>query len=692
MVFLSDLRLALRAFSRTPWLTTTLVVITALGAGGNAAIFGFIGGLMSAEVAGTAGDAAWRFGRVGALLAGASGLVLFLAASTVAGLLLARARSRSHELAVRLAVGASRWRLMQLCLADAVVIMALGLALGIAVGWWATNLFPLLFFAQDADQLTMSPDATWLLVAGGVWLLVLLLAALAPVTTISSLSPWAVLREETRNEAGGTSAIVRNRMAIGQVAVCSLLVLLAGAIRDDLRSTLRTAKGLGLGDVLVTRVEGQRDYLDAVTEAIATVPGVTNTAWLATLPAGEPATASFTVEPPMPRTRELRFDALTLDPDAFGVENLAPVAGRGFRGGDTPGGCPVAMINQAAADRYFTRSPVGQVLEWPDGKTFEVVGVLPTVAASDGESRPALYFFENQLVLAGVQVDAPFYAIPEISPTAGVLGVNLASAEAFKIFADPPIDGRIFDGRDALDACQVGVLSEDGAAELFNGNAVGGALLDASGARIEIIGVVQSAPLSAAQRAAPPTLTRPMAQVVNRRMTMAVQVDGVNPERRAAIAEALLGVPGGAALGDLSTFEEHLEQWALAPERIAALLITVLAGIALAVSISGIHGTMTDLVVRRRPELALRIALGARAPALVAEVVRAGMRLAVIGVAVGGGAAMVATLFLGTTGETVLPSPAVLLGAAGAVLLLVASSCAIPAWRAVSVDPREVIR
>jgi hypothetical protein len=187
MVFLSDLRLALRAFARTPWLTATLVVITALGAGGNAAIFGFIGGLMSAEVAGTAGDAAWRFGRVGALLAGASGLVLFLAASTVAGLLLARARSRSHELAVRLAVGASRWRLMQLCLADAVVIMALGLALGIVVGWWATNLFPMLFFAQDADQLTMSPDATWLVVAGGIWLFVLLLAALAPVTTISSL-------------------------------------------------------------------------------------------------------------------------------------------------------------------------------------------------------------------------------------------------------------------------------------------------------------------------------------------------------------------------------------------------------------------------------------------------------------------------------------------------------------------------
>jgi ABC-type antimicrobial peptide transport system permease subunit len=68
------------------------------------------------------------------------------------------------------------------------------------------------------------------------------------------------------------------------------------------------------------------------------------------------------------------------------------------------------------------------------------------------------------------------------------------------------------------------------------------------------------------------------------------------------------------------------------------------------------------------------------------------MRLAVIGIAVGGGAAWVATLFLGTTGKAVLPGPVVLLGAAGAVLLLVASSCAVPAWRAVSVDPREVIR
>jgi ABC-type antimicrobial peptide transport system permease subunit len=114
---------------------------------------------------------------------------------------------------------------------------------------------------------------------------------------------------------------------------------------------------------------------------------------------------------------------------------------------------------------------------------------------------------------------------------------------------------------------------------------------------------------------------------------------------------------------------------------------------ALVLSIAGIHGAMSDLVARRRPELALRVALGARPVRLVAEVVRAGLRLALAGAGAGLGIGILATPVLAyVLGRADLPSLTVLLVALAAVATLVAASSALPAWRAISVDPREVMR
>ena len=196
MALLTDLRYASRSFVRTPGLAATLVLTIGLGVGGNASLFGFIGGLMTQ--AGPDVNGTPDLGRVVVLLAGTSGLVLFLACSTIASLLLARARSRAREMAVRVALGAGRRALVQLCLADAIVLTIGGGAVGGLFGWWASFLFPLLFFVEDADELAMAPDAVWLLAATAGWLVVLFASSLTPALVISPRDPMRVLHREAR--------------------------------------------------------------------------------------------------------------------------------------------------------------------------------------------------------------------------------------------------------------------------------------------------------------------------------------------------------------------------------------------------------------------------------------------------------------------------------------------------------------
>jgi hypothetical protein len=690
VAFASDIRYALRSFARTPGITTILVVTIALGVGGNAAMFAFIGGLMSLEVDGAATDATERFGRIAALLAGASALVLFLAGATVSGLLLARARSRAHEMAVRTALGASRTRLARLCLADSIVVSALGGALGVACGWWAAHLFPLLFFLEDAEQLALSPDLLWLGVASAVWLVVLLLSALAPVVPVWRQVPWSVLRQESHGGPGGAVRL-RNRLATAQVAVCCLLLLVAGVIRDDLQSTLRTARGLGLGSLLVVGLKGGPSYLAEAEEAVLEHPGVGGIAWASTLPAGRPVSMTFRAEHLQPRPRAIELDASTFDPRDRTADNILPIAGRSFTMHDGALAPRVALINTAAGDRYFDGDALGRLLEAPGGGTLEVIGVLPP-RDPDVDERPALFYYAEQVQMPAVQSSATFYTTAELTRPEVEFDVNVVSPTYFTLFADPAIDGRLFEPGD-LGGRQVVVIGEAGAEAYFGDEAVGAALVGPGGGRVEVVGVVRAAPLGAAERGGLPALFLLHGQTLVPTMSLAIRASDNSDETRRGLRAALDGIDGGGVVTPLTTFEDHLIRNALAPERLATTLVGVMALGALVLSIAGIHGAMSDLVARRRPELALRVALGARPVRLVAEVVRAGLRLALAGAGAGLGIGILATPVLAyVLGRADLPSLTVLLVALAAVATLVAASSALPAWRAISVDPREVMR
>ena len=319
------------------------------------------------------------------------------------------------------------------------------------------------------------------------------------------------------------------------------------------------------------------------------------------------------------------------------------------------------------------------------------MGVLRSGAA---DTRPALYLYANQYERAPATArDVSFYARPSGERETADLDVVAVSNSYFHVFADQPIAGRVFDRRDTATACRAAVVSELTARTWFDGVAVGGALIDSDGVRVEVVGVVEARPLAVAQPAPRPLAFVPHRQAFQPVMTIAATTIEESPRVRRAVDDAVRTVEGVLGLADAISLEDHLIRTTLAAERIAISLVAVCAGIALMIAVVGVHGAMNDLVARRRAELALRTALGASAARVVGSVVGSGLRLAGVGLGIGIGAAAIALPILSRVVAGPPRPSLVAVGLAGLVIgLLVIIACAVPAWRAVAIEPREAMQ
>jgi hypothetical protein len=694
-------RFAVRSHVRAPGPAAALVLTVALGVGGNAALFSFIGGFAARTGQATDPEAVLAFGRTALLLTVACGLVLVLACASAAGLLLARSTARVRDVALRIAIGADRRAIAVLQIADVTTVVLAGAVLGALAAWWIAQAFPLLFFAEDAEQLAMQPSVRWLVWSTAASVVTLLAAGLLPLLTASQRDPFLVLRREG---PGMSPATVRwrARLVTAQAAGCALLVMLAGVIRADFDRSIRSARGAAVADLTVVKVRVNpatafadedlgRQYLQDVQKAATSTVGATVSAWMSTLPGARSGPTAFVAEDRVARTREIRLDAQTFDPDALPPAGLVPVKGRGFTGRDDRGGCRTAILNQTAADQYFNGDPVGAAIEDANGQVVQIVGVLADDPSFKG--RPILFFHANQLVLPAAEIAAAYFAAPlDVPRRPASLAVVGASPSYFDLMADPVVQGRGFESRDTAIACQVAVISEAAARDLFGGRAIGATLIDHRGARIEIVGVVKSAALGPSERAGAPWLLRPDAQLYSPMNALVVRMPlAIGAERR--LNAAVRAVPGGTPMGPAMPLREYLMMSALAPERIASALMAVCAVLAIALSIAGIHGAMSDYVDRRRRELAVRLAMGARAVNLIAGVVRQGVRLTLRGTMIGLVLAAPAIPVLGVAiGPATLPAATAVIAALVVMFAMVAISCAVPAWRAIAIDPKALLQ
>ncbi len=643
--------------------------------------------------------------RIGMLLPVAAGLVFLVACANVAAFLLSRASARSHETSVRVAIGASRARLARQLLADSVLISIAGGALGLLLAFWTTSIIPALLFLEDAEHLVFSPDLAGIIVASTVCVVVTVVCGLVPLLEVRDDRPAGVLRREA---AGPSNAMRRLRqgLVMAQMACCCLLVISTGLLMQGFRAALRTTAGSQLGQPLLATLQAGmgfgrqalgREYFQNAEKAVLSVPGITSVAWISTVPGGRPNWQSVRIEAPDRPLEDVVFDVIVLGPESLAQIALPPVAGRMFGGRDTPSSCRVAIINEAAADSLFAGSAVGAFVETAGGERLEIVGVVAPGKAATPASRvrPTLYYYAEQSgALPGpAEPQTLLVPQPEAPARTGIVDVNVVSGGYFHFMGLTPLAGRLFSETPSRSSCRAAVLNQAAAERYFGGHATGGALIDRAGGRIEIAGVVGSALLRTSQRRIEPALYFPMDQGFLPRMTMLLGALEADETLLRLTRRQLEAVPGGGAVPVVTTLDAHLSKTALAPERIATLLVGASAATALVLGVLGLYGALADSARQRRRELAVRIALGAQRWRVIRQVFGEGLRLASAGTIAGLLGAVLTARWL----TRITPNAAAFtIGTAAAALLILLAvvlvASVLPARRALSADPLTIMR
>ena len=321
------------------------------------------------------------------VLGWAAALVFLTAAATVAGLLLSRAMRRSQETAARITLGATLMRLASMVVADSVVIAVGGGALGAVVAFWTASALPSRLYVEDAARLQFAPDARQIAVIAAGYSALMLVCALAPLVQIGRQGPMDVLR---RTGGGGVTSMswLRSLLVVAQMCICVVLVVGAALIFQAFRQSLHTVRADRLGEPIVVTLDASggfsrpaagQDYFRRAEQALIAMPGVTATAWVATLPGARPSSAGLRVESRPIGWRDITVDAMI--PSGRELLAFTLKAGRMFRGGDGRLACRVALVNEAMASRYFDGDAVGRSMRSEAGRRIDVVGVVEAPAA-----------------------------------------------------------------------------------------------------------------------------------------------------------------------------------------------------------------------------------------------------------------------------------------------------------------------
>ena len=633
--------------------------------------------------------------RIGALLGLAAGAVFFIACANVASFLLGRAFARSHETALRVALGAGRGQLTWELLSDSVVIAIAGGAAGALLAVWTSTGLPALLYEKDAARLVFAPALPSIIAASAACVGVTIVCGLAPILIMRHDRPVTVLRRES---AGPSLPIRRFRMGlvVAQMASCCVLVISTAMLMEGLRTAMATNAGHKLGNTFLATLQADSlagiHYFQHVEESTRSIAGVSRVEWAGRLPGSEPTWKSFRVEPPELPVREVQLDIAWFTSDSLALFQTQPKAGRLFGfGGQT---CRTAIVNETAAEELFGENTPGRILLDAAGVPVEVIGVVAMRKLAQG-NRPSLYY--NRLNQAGPTpggIAGAHFRAPVASelPTRE-LDTHVVSPGYFDAMGLLLLAGRSFAGH-TFRECRIGIVNREAADLYFGGTAVGSALIDEEGRRTTIIGVTQSASLGTFQRQVEPALYLPMLQDALPRMTMIVETREENGPSLADLRRVIESVQGsGPAPMILRTLDTYLTQTSLAPLHIATMILGASGTMALLLSVLGLFGALSDAARQRRRELAMRMALGAQRWRIIGHVMGEGGRLAGAGAAAGMLASLALSRWLaGITRGSGFPALWVWLSAPLVLAGAVAIASFVPARRAMIVNPIVVLR
>jgi predicted permease len=521
-------------------------------------------------------------------------LVLSIACANVANLLLAQASGRQREMAVRLALGATRGRLLRQMLTESVLLALAGGLLGIAVSLWATQALSAFRLPVPVPiDLTIGVDWKVLLYTFILSIGTALLFGLAPAWAASRPILSSALKGEDMLARPGRRWTLRNVLVVSQIAMSLVLLCATGLFLRSLQSASGIDVGFRSRGVLMMAVDPQvhgysaartKQFLTEVRRRVSAIPGVTAAAWtdLAPLSMGGRRDGFHAEGGPKSAGPDPGVDLYMVTPGYFETLGIPRVAGRDF-GAESATAARVAVVNQAFAQQIFQHeNPIGRRVAG-GGLAYEIIGVVKnTKSRTLGEDlRPVLYRSVDQ----------------EVGREPSFMGYSLL------------------------------VHSQGDPASL------------ASAVRREIA-------------ALDPTL----------------------------------------AIFSAETMEQHLRNALFLP-RLAGALFGVFGLVGLLLAAVGLYGVMSYSVSRRTREIGIRLALGAQIGEVRRLIVRQGMLLTLIAVALGLAAAwatakLSASFLYGVRPHDVVTFTFVPIFLAGVAFL----ACWIPSRRAARVDPLTALR
>ena len=346
------------------------------------------------------------------LLLGAVALVLLIACANVANLLLARAVTRRRELAVRAALGASRWTIVRQLLSENVVLALLGGALGLLLAQWGVESLVAVAGPTLPGAEQVQVDGQVLVFSLVISVLAGLLSGLAPAFTASRLDLRETLNEETRGGSGSSrGGRLRASLVVAEVALATTLLLGAGLLLRSFARLQSMPAGFETSRLLVadlplspqayaTNTQRGR-FAEELLRRAESLPGVKAAALTTAVPMSGPGgLLHFNIfgRPPKGPEDYVLAGYRAVSSDYQRTLGVPLVAGRFFEPRDREGSPSVVVINQAFARAFFNgRNPIGQRLQvgaTPEESVpwMEVVGVIADVRQSLEADAPAEMF------------------------------------------------------------------------------------------------------------------------------------------------------------------------------------------------------------------------------------------------------------------------------------------------------------
>ena len=532
------------------------------------------------------------------VMMGAVGFVLLIACANVANLMLARASGRQKEIALRAALGASRWRIVRQLLTESVIVAVLGGALGVLVAFWGINLLrganpgEAAKYAPGWDQLGINLPVLAFTI--GLSVLSGLVFGLAPSLQVSKPNLNDALKEGGRSGSVGSHRL-RSSLVVFEIALSLILLVGAGLLVRSFLSLMKTNPGftpdhLMTMNLVLPRAKYKEEaqlisFYSELVQRAETVPGVHSAAAVNFIPlGGSNASDAFLVEglpEPSPGQEYVgRYRVCT--PNYFQTMGIAVLKGRDFTASDKADTALVAIINETMARKYWAN---GDAV----GKRFRFLGA------------------------------------PEKRPW------------------------------------------------------------------IEIVGIVQdvkhdlNVPVT-------PEYYLPYPQDVWSSMVLVARTTVDPASTASALRQQVWSLDKDQPVFDVKTMDE-VRSISVALYSFSSVMLAVFAGVALILAAVGIYGVMAFAVTQRTQEIGIRMALGAGRADVLKLVLRHGMWLALIGVAIGLAGAWALTRFLskllvGVSTTDILTFSIVTFTLLFAALL----ACYLPARRATKVDPLVALR